>query len=653
MSGIGGIYNIDGAPVDRALLQRMTDAIAHRGPDGIHHWVDGSVGMGHCMLYTTPEALYERQPLTDDSANLCLTMDGRVDNREELISLLKSKGAKLRDDTDAELVLQAYECWGTECPVRIIGDFSFVIWNKRQRQLFCVRDAVGNKPFVYFWDGRKFLWASELHQLFEDPSIPREPNEGMIGEYLAVNITRAEETLYKGIFRLPPAHFLVLEGGRINKHKYWDIDFSKQIRCGSDDEYAEHFRDVFKEAVRCRMRSFGPVGSQLSGGLDSSSVVCMVQTLFRQGVVQDRGFETFSMIFPGLPCDEQNYIRAVVERWNVSANYLRPESPPTGWLKQQVRFYQDICDYPNGTQMDPIRSAVQQKGFRVLLTGLGGDERLTGFLYYLSEFVRNGKLLGLFRELREQSFPPLNRRGLFDLLRYIVLPLLPPSTRQVMRDLRRATRGKPRWMGWITPGFAARINLTDRLQSISGTPKDANSSQAALYYLLTYGSQYHGIEMEDRSAARFCHEQRHPFRDQRMIELSFALPERQRLRRVQKFILRHAMRGVLPEMVRTRTNRAEFSDIMAAALQSADRECLLKDVDAESSRWVDSNHVRMMYEEMKRLHGSRDERYINYVWPLWMVYALELWSKSLFSNPDAAGSEKLVATTAVTDYHVV
>ena len=186
MSGIVGIYNLDGAPVERTLLERMTNAISHRGPDGIRHYVDGPVGLGHCMLQTTPESIYERQPLTDDSGALCLTMDGRVDNREELMALLRAEGIWLRDDTDAEIVLKAYERWGTECPGRIIGDFSFAIWDKRQRQLFCARDATGNKPFVYHCNGHRLLFSSELHALFEDSTTPRQPNEGMIGEYLAV-----------------------------------------------------------------------------------------------------------------------------------------------------------------------------------------------------------------------------------------------------------------------------------------------------------------------------------------------------------------------------------------------------------------------------------------------------------------------------------
>src|SRR5687768_4359829 len=131
MSGISGIWNLDGRRVDPLLLKRMTDVISHRGPDGINHWVDGPIGLGHCMLHTTPESLHEKQPLIDEKGKICLILDGRVDNREELKGALESKNISLRTETDAELVLGAYECWGERCPEKILGDFAFVIWDDR------------------------------------------------------------------------------------------------------------------------------------------------------------------------------------------------------------------------------------------------------------------------------------------------------------------------------------------------------------------------------------------------------------------------------------------------------------------------------------------------------------------------------------------
>src|SRR5262245_42090580 len=245
----------------------MTNCIAHRGPDGTGQWVDGPVGFGHQMLSTTPESLHERQPLRDETGDLCLVLDGRVDNRSELKAALEARGARLHDDTDAELVLKSYVVWGEECPKHIIGDFAFAIWDGRKRQLFCARDFFGIKPFYYHIDDSTFRFGSEQHQILEDPAVRRRPNEGMIAEYLASAITNQEETLYQDIRRLPPAHVLIVRAGQVRKQCYWSPDFSKNIRYRTDEQYADHFLSIFKESIRCRLRSVGTVGIALSGGL--------------------------------------------------------------------------------------------------------------------------------------------------------------------------------------------------------------------------------------------------------------------------------------------------------------------------------------------------------------------------------------------------
>jgi asparagine synthase (glutamine-hydrolysing) len=635
MSGIAGIYNFDGEPVDRVLLERMTSAIAHRGPDGIHHWVDGPVGMGHCMLQTTPESLYEQQPLSDYSGNLCLTMDGRVDNREELVTALQSKGAMLRDNSDAEIVLKSYECWGTECTARIIGDFSFAIWDKRQRQLFCARDVVGNKPFVYHWNGSRLLFSSELHALFEDAATPSEPNEGMIGEYLAVKITHTEETLYKNILRLPPAHYMIVRNGHATKHRYWDIDFSKEIRYPNDGEYAEHFTQVFRECVRSCLRSHRPVGAYLSGGLDSSSVVSMAQTVYRDGSVKDRRFETFSIVYPGLPCDETPYIRALVERWDLRANYMPLEEAPLDRQRKQISFYKDICDYPNGTDTDPLRALAREKGVRVLLTGHGGDERLSGSLYYLADFVRDGKILALCREMRGQDISILSRHGLSTLVHYSLVPLFPNVVRKIIRSVKRALAHRRESLDWIDAEFARRINLEERVRDDRMAGQPLRSSKAWLRVLLEHGGQVHGMELEDRTSAWFSIEQRHPFTDRRMIELSFGLPENQRLRKDQKFVLRHAMRGLLPELVYERRDKAEFSETLFRAIGQVGAEPLCK-LRSEELGWISGNRVRTMRKEMELLHDNGDEGYVLRVWPLWMVCVLDLWLDEVMSRRNPA-----------------
>ena len=638
MSGICGVCNFDGQPADRSLLQRMTRAISHRGPDRVEHWVDESVAFGHCALQSTPESVYETLPLKDEARNLCLTMDGRIDNRNEIIARLKSHGLNLRDDTDAELVLGSYQLWGPECAERLIGDFAFVIWDNPRRQLFCARDVSGNRPFLYHWNGRRLIFSSELHALFEDFGIPREPNEAMAAEYLAACVTHKEETLYKDILRLPPAHSLTVRNGQLTKRRYWDIGSASEIRYRSDDEYAEHFTEVFKESVRCCLRSSSPVGAYLSGGLDSSSVVSMMSLIRGEEGTTTRGCETFSNVYPGLPCDESRYIRAVVERWDLRANYMDPAEPSFDILRRQTAFYKDICDYPNGAQADPLRALAQQKGFRVLLTGDYGDERLGGSLYYLADFVRRGNPVALLREMEKQGIPLLSRQGLSTLGHYAIAPVLPEVVRKAIRSARNRLAPRRGALEWMDKDFAQRTNVSERLRE-GNSGQTIRSSKALLRMQLEDGGQVHGTEMEDRAAARFGIEQRHPFTDRRMIELSFGLPEDQRLRKNQKFVLRRAMRGLLPEIVRRRQDKAEFSETLFRAVRR-----IIASTEhtpwCEKLGWIDGNRIRILHREMERLHSVGDRAYIRLVWPLWMVCALDIWLDDRQSRPHERNEER-------------
>ena len=631
MSGICGICNFDGQPADRDLLKRMTSAIAHRGPDRLEYWEHETVAFGHCALQTTPESVYETQPLVDEARNLCLTMDGRIDNRKEIIARLESKGVNLRDDSDAELVLRSYQLWGPECPERLIGDFSFAIWDNPRRQLFCARDVSGNKPFLYHWNGRRLIFGSELHVLFEDPCTPRETNEAMVAEYLAACVTHKEETLYKDILRLPPAHSLTARNGQITKRRYWDVDCAPEVRYRSDDEYAEHFTEVFEESVRCCLRSNRPVGAYLSGGLDSSSVVSVMSLIRREGASPDHGFETYSNTYPGLPCDESRYIRAVVEHWDLRANFMDPQESSLDLLREQTAFYNDICDYPNGTQADPLRSLAHEKGVRVLLTGDYGDERLGGSLYYLADFVRQGNPVALLRGMRKQDIAPLSWRGLSTLGHYAIAPVLPGVLRKTIRSARQALAPPPEALEWIDKAFAHRTNIYERLREGMNLGQPIRSSKTWLRMQLEDGGQVHGTEIEDRATARFGIEQRHPFGDRRIIELSFGLPEDQRLRKHQKFVLRRAMLGVLPEVVRQRQDKAEFSETLFRAVRRISMSEEHKHW-CERLGWIDGNRVRNLQQEMERLHSAGDRAYIRFVWPLWMVCALDMWSNDRHSG---------------------
>jgi asparagine synthase (glutamine-hydrolysing) len=184
MSGISGIYNLDGHPANPFALKQMSDALAHRGPDGTRQWIHGPVGFTHLRNNTTPESVYERQPLGNEDGSCWLTMDGRIDNGPEVRTTLESKGLQCRDATDAELVLRAYECWCEDCPKRLLGDFAFAIWDSRKQHLFCARDHLGVRPFYYHRGASQFAFGSEIRALLALETIPRRLNESRLVDFL-------------------------------------------------------------------------------------------------------------------------------------------------------------------------------------------------------------------------------------------------------------------------------------------------------------------------------------------------------------------------------------------------------------------------------------------------------------------------------------
>ena len=228
MSGIAGIIRFDGAPVATDQIKTMTAAMACRGPDGINHWVRGSVALGQCMLRTTPESLEETQPLTNDDESLVLVMDGRLDNREDLRRELRSKRITLRTRTDAELVLAAYQLWAEETPRHFLGDFAFAVWDLHRQRLFCVRDHLGIKPFYYVC-GKHFLaFASDEEAFYGLAGISHEPNEDRIAAVLVSQFDGAHDYgvgCLKDVVTLPPGKTLsVQRTGQMVIRTHWQLE---------------------------------------------------------------------------------------------------------------------------------------------------------------------------------------------------------------------------------------------------------------------------------------------------------------------------------------------------------------------------------------------------------------------------------------------
>ena len=580
----------------------MTDAAAHRGLDDAGYWCSGAIGLGHRMFHTTPESLNERQPLTDETGQLCLTFDGRVDNREDLRRELEAEGFWLRSDTDAEIVLRAYQCWDEKCALKIIGDFALAIWDGRQQRLYCARDFFGIRPFNYFLNDRTFLFASELHQLFEHRSVPQHPNEGMIGEMLCGDLWNVEETLWQGILRLPPAHILIVNAHGVRKERYWQFDPSRQIRYRRDEEYAEHCRELIAEAVHCRLRSHGPVAADLSGGLDSSSVVSMAQHLIQNGKTNVSGFKTFSWVFPGQPCDESRFIEDVIHRWQLDAHMMTPRVQDVGLYEERVRHYRDFPGYPNSTAGNRYQEIMRSMGFRVVLTGEGGDEWFGGV---------------------SESFSL--RSGITNGPREVVKACMPESWLRAFRQNRWRKSAVP---AQIHPQFSERIGLRQRMQYQAEGLKFENKSQASMHGSLSMPWNNHCFEVAERDAMAAGVEWRHPLEDRRIVEFGFAIPNNQLIRDgLNKFVLRRALRGDLPESVERRTDKAEFSSLFYDNYRCLVTNGVEIGQQLVHEGWLVGNKVRQMNDRLKQLLNHWSGEAWDALWTLWMIYGVELWWK--------------------------
>jgi len=628
MSGIAGIYHLDGRPVEQADLQRMLDSIAHRGPDGSKVWVDGSVGLGHRMLWTTPESLHEKLPLVNKTAELAITADARIDNRDELFASLNFDGQPRGTIADSELILAAYEKWGESCPERLLGDFAFAIWDGKKRRLFCARDPVGIKPFFYYFDGKTFYWGSEPKAIYDDSKVPKEPNIPLICLYLLNRFDEREETLYRSIYRLPPSHFMVLENGRIRKEQYWDIDPNYTIRYKTDGEYAEHFLSIFKEAIRARLRSHRPVGTLLSGGLDSSSIVCTAQMLYQERSIPDSGFETFSIVFDEFPCDERAYIHEVTRKWNVKANYF-PYEENLSWVDfEQIPQYPDVGYFPTLLFWGPALERARQKGIRVMFDGIGGDDVFDVGYHHLTDLLLQKNIRKLIAQLWHDAALSSYYSRFSLLLDYCLKPLIPQSLRAPIKRFLRPFRGNG-IPNWFNKSFLNKINLNDRLQKDHRTPYFPTRAQQHIYEYLRSGWNANvALDVVERFESYFDVESRHPFLDRRLIEFCLGVPGEQRWSAEwSKRVLRNAMRDNLPEPIRRRNEKTDFSAVVNWELKrrQADKfEQLLQSLVLSYLGLIHSNRLNELFDSYQKTDIS-NYRILSI---LEKVVWLELWFRS-------------------------
>lgn len=604
MCGIAGILQ-RGSVYHLTHLQQMTAALAHRGPQGQQQWQDDdkNVLLGHCRLCIIDLSAAAAQPMHFKS-RYSIIHNGEIYNYIELRKELEEMGYVFRTQSDTEVILAAYDHYREECVRYFDGMFAFAIWDNERKELFAARDRFGEKPFFFYHDHNGFLFASEMKALWA-AGVERSPNLKMLFNFITIgyadNPSRPEETFFDNIYKLPPASTLIyrLPNNEFSIDKYWDLDPEIQDRSITDEEAEEEFKELLRESVQRRLRSDVAVGSSLSGGLDSSSIVAMMADLY-----PGQSLNAFTAGFPGFEKDETAYSREVAAKFGLSQEIVNVTADDFVNDWERLVYQQE----------EPIGSAsvyAQYKVFElakahnvtVLLDGQGADETLAGYhryyKWYWQELFQKRKLMrsGELRDARalgvQEKFGYKN----------VIASLLPDLASVILERqyLVHALEQKD-----LQPMF---------VQLQSKEAYYATSEYRGLNGQLYFNTCVHGLEellrYADRNSMAHGREVRLPFLSYELVEFIFSLPSHYKIRKGwTKWLLRKAMAGKLPDSITWRKDKTGFEPPQQSWMQDKRVQEMIH--AAKSKLWL--NHVLTLETVNRPIQASGSHQINPYDW---------------------------------------
>jgi asparagine synthase (glutamine-hydrolysing) len=615
----------------------MASLLAHRGPHGSSFWSPGSVGFGTRNFHTASRPSGIEQPIARRGGDaLAVVADARIDNRKELVERLDLRTAA-EEIPDEELILAAYQVWGQSAPKHLIGDFAFAIWDRERRTLFCARDPFGARPFCYHLSHRLFAFASEIKALLCLPEIPGELDEVQVAFFLDNFLDDPERTFYRNIQRLPAAHILEVSPDGVRMERYWAPDADREIHYPSSEQYAEAFREIFLEAVQARLRDAVPVAAGLSGGLDSSSIVCGARRL----LPKDQPVHAYSAVFPGLPeagrgsNDESGYIDAVAAVPGIVLHKVRADLIAP--LADYDRVFRHLDSPPLGFNLYmnlALFGAAQREGVRVFLDGTDGDSVVSNGYERFIDLANDGRWAAVIEEVtaltercesprswfpRYLVYPQLvrlarsgrwrswlrgcnaiahglgrSRGGL--LLHYGIGPIVP---QRVVEWHRRRGRTTEVQRPLIRDEFARQTRLWERERALTPNRAPAESAREDHARVLSLPRYQYGLELLDGTAAAFGIELRFPFFDRRLVEFCIAIPPEQKLADGwTRLIQRRGMEGILPPTVQWRVHKANLGFNFVTGMREIEApklEATLFDDPSILGDFVDMDVLRSTY----------------------------------------------------------
>jgi asparagine synthase (glutamine-hydrolysing) len=630
MSGIAGIWNFDGRPVSPSLLASLSGALSHRGPDGHDRWIDGSVGMVCRLLRVTPESLAETQPMIGRSGTV-LVFDGRLDNREELLACFDDAPVTAASP-DPDLVLAAYHRFGDRVAEYLNGDFAFGLFDPNRRRLLLARDAIGIRPLYYTRTRSSVAFASEIKALLAHPDVSAIPNDDMLACYLVSSSPEdTSMTCFKGIASLPPSHCAIVTPEHSSTWRYWDFPVTEQ-RFDSFQDCAQAFRHHFTRAVRRRLRSAHPAAVSVSGGLDSSSIMCLGETLRRSEGIPVPLIIGMSYLSPdGSPSDEKEFLLEIerqhglaIERVPITRFGLMDGAREAVWHVEAP-----FLDNQWNTSRTFFTKA-RALGARVMLTGHWADQVMfpQGYLIDLFHQLRWREIaahLQAFEHWMSDVTPGVFRKRFWlDLLRYHVPDKIIPFLRRLRATL------PPAWYADAFCRLAFR-HLLRRPIPGAGLP---TAHARSLYEEVRSPYHVHCMEWNNKVAAMYDMDMAFPFLDRDLLSFLMSIPgNMQTWQGTPKALLREGLRGILPEAIANRRWKADFTHLVNEGMErdySRMMDCL--ESGTAASRW---GYVKekVLQSHLQGLQGRIQGAATGEVaWALTDLLGLELWLQVFFDQ---------------------
>lgn len=629
MSGIAGIYNFETGPVDPWRVTVLSQALADRGPDGGNELITGRVAMAYRAFHTTAESRRERQPLVSVWGHT-LCWDGRLDNRDEMLGLF----ADDCDRTDAGLVLAAYQKWGAAFLARIIGDFALSLWDPSVQTLLLARDPFGVRPLYYFQNHEELIWSSTLTSLLAVPGIDAEVNDDYVAGCLAL-YPELSDTPYRGIHAVEPGQALTIKDSRLQTRRFWFPTERDELPFASDGEYEEQFRHLFREAVACRLRSDRPIWSELSGGLDSSSVILMADQIKAEDESSATPVKTISFVHDlSATFYDQRFIEVVEKtrgrcgiHLGLGEHWIKLASPDEGFIPLPLS---GICvSHLNRS----LCQRMEDDGARVLLSGLGGDQVTWSNLEpgpELGDLLFNLRPVELHRRL--QVWSEATHLPYIQLLsQEVILPFLPVR-------LRARFQNQIQLSEWLDPDFVKRTNLEERLV----LPKDPFGFKLPSKRLQSSRIWY--IVMNIARGTHFEHaafEKTYPFLHRPLVEFVMNVPITQKLRPDQtRSLMRRALKNMLPQRILERRSKGTTGEALCRGVANewSNIRPLLDDSRLGHRGYVNVNALAQALDRTR--HGIEFN-----ISTLMQALALEVWLRSLEHSVESRRSASNMPAT--------